>query len=121
MTDTTAEDTDLLVTFCAAFSPCFATMTDTAAEDTYFLVTFFAAVFAIVVYHRWIAVHAAAWYRQNLGRCLRLSRDTSDTRSLGYPCDIQRDWVDLSGVQVPDTGTLGYGESEHVDARNTFG
>jgi hypothetical protein len=37
-------------------------MTDNAGEDKYFWVKFFAAVFAIVATHRWIAVHAAAWY-----------------------------------------------------------
>jgi hypothetical protein len=52
-------------------------------------------------------------------RSLQFSQDTSDTQSLGSP--VKTDYIEPSGVEVPDMGTRGHAKSKHVDTYDTIG
>jgi hypothetical protein len=59
--------------------------------------------------------------RRNLGRHLLFSQDTSDTQGFASRSDVPHRYYDNhSRAQLPDTGTLGYDEIEHIDTHDTF-
>jgi hypothetical protein len=58
-----------------------------------------------------------------VGRRLRFSQDTPDSPGLETPAkmDDYKGSIAPSGAQVPDAGTRGHAENEHVDTHHTLG
>ncbi len=56
-----------------------------------------------------------------MGRRLRFSQDTSDTRGLGSPSNARGYYDHHSSAQVSDAGTRGHAEKKHDDTHDAFG